>query len=88
MVNTSNEEREILALLQVAADTVLAETAPRLRPELIFSDSDIDSLDLVEMFIVVEEHENRVIVTDSKSDFTTVQDVISLILEGRQKAMV
>ncbi len=79
-----NERDEILGRLQDATTEVLGEDAPVLTEETALGDDTIDSLDLVEILMVIEDREGFVIDAESVSDVTTIAGLIDVVLARRR----
>jgi acyl carrier protein len=77
------EREHLLARLQEAAVEVLGDDAPVLTEETKLGDDDIDSLDLVEILMIVEDSEGFVIDGEAIGDVTNLAGVIDVILERR-----
>ena len=71
---------DILSLLQSATVQVLGEDAPRLTEEFeLGRQAAIDSLDLVEIMMIVEEEIAIEVDSDGLTDVTTVGDVFGAV---------
>lgn len=78
-----SEREGVLALLQRSVEEVLGEEAPTLTEDLVLADAEIDSLDLVEMIMVIEEAEGYTIDAADVEGAEAVSDLIDTILAKR-----
>ena len=78
-----NERVLILERLQAAAEDVLGQDAPRLTEDTALSTETIDSLDLLEILMIIEDQEGTVIDGDAVTDVTDIRGVIDVIQSAR-----
>ena len=78
-----DQRKEFLIRIQAAADEVLGEEAPRIHEAMELGDETIDSLDLVEILMVIEDQEGFLIDAEHVSDVTNIGGLIDVLLERR-----
>jgi acyl carrier protein len=78
-----SEREDVLVMLQEATDEVLQESAPRLTEAMEIGESSIDSLDLVEILMMVEDREGFVIEGEQIDDVSSIRGVVDAILALR-----
>lgn len=73
-------EQDVLAVLQDAANDVLGSKAPLLAPDTVLGGgADIDSLDLIEIVLLVEGQLDIEIEEAELKEIKTVEDVVALV---------
>lgn len=77
------ERDDALRVLQSSAETVLGREAPVLAEAQTLEDAAIDSLDLVEIIMVVEEEEGYTIDAADLEGVSSVSEVVDLLLTKR-----
>lgn len=78
-----NARQDVLARLQRAADEVLGDEAPVLTEATPLGQDTLDSLDLIELLMIIEDQEEFVIDGEDLGEVTDVGGVVSVILARR-----
>jgi acyl carrier protein len=74
------ERDQVMADLRAAVTEVLGEEAPEFDESTIIGDGTIDSLDLVEIVMALEDRRDIVVEGDAVNEIATIGGLVDLVL--------